>query len=50
MEALREGEKRSVELVVLVGLVKSSCGDIGKAHAIRGPGFSRVVSPGSPAG
>ena len=50
VEVLREGEEAGVELVVLVGLAESSCGDVGKAHAVRGPGFSRVVSPGSPMG
>ena len=49
MEALREGEERSVELVVLVGLVKSSCGDIGKAHVGTGLGLARVVFSGEPA-
>ena len=39
VEALREGEEGCVELVVLVGLAESSCGDVGKAHAVtRGPG------------
>ena len=50
MEALREGEKRSVELVVLVGLAESSCGDVGKAHAVRGPGLSGSVTQRSGAG
>ena len=30
VEALREGEEGGVELVVLVGLAESSCGDVGK--------------------
>ena len=50
VEVLREGEEAGVELVVLVGLAESSCGDVGKAHAVRGPGLSGPVTQRSGAG
>ena len=50
VEVLREGEEAGVELVVLVGLAESSCGDVGKAHAVRGPGLSGSVTQRSGAG
>ena len=49
MEALREGEEGGVELVVLVGLAESSCGDVGKAHVRTGLGLARPVDSGTAA-
>ena len=49
MEALREGEEGGVELVVLVGLAESSCGDVGKAHVRTGLGLARSVDSGTAA-
>ena len=47
---LREGEEAGVELVLLPGLVESSCGDVGKAHVSRGLQVPTGDAPGLPAG
>lgn len=49
-KVLREGDEAGVELVPLLGLVESSCGDVGKAHVRGGLMISTVVLPRSPVG